>query len=141
MTADVSTGKFIDGKAHAIELLQALTPAERNRILAQISLRDKSLAAELSQGAFSFRNLKDLNQHALIRVSQLIDARVFGISLKGNSIDIQKNILSKLPREYAEVAYNYLLSGQANDERNIQRAKDKVLTTVSKLVKQNQISL
>ncbi len=135
------TGSFINGKAQAIEIIQALDPAERSKIIQLIKARDPGLASELAHQSFSFKSIKNLNSHDLIRVSNFLDARIFGISLKGVSIDDQREILSKLERDYAEIAYGALISPQASDERNIKRAQDKVLGVLSRLYKNKQISI
>lgn len=135
------TGSFINGKAQAVEIMQALSPAERNRILKHIRVKDPGLATDLAHQSFSFKSIRNLEPHDLNRVSNFIDARIFGISLKGISIDDQRGILSKLDRNFAEVAYGALISPQASDERNIKRAQDKVLGVLTRLYKNQQINL
>ena len=138
---EAQTGRYVNGKKQVIELLQALTPAERNRILKHIRIKNPTMANELGQKSFSFASIRDLDGHALSRVSTYANPKIFGIALKGISQENQRTILSKLPREFAEIAYNALLAPQGNDARSIERAQDKVLNSVSSLVKNRQISL
>lgn len=135
------TGSFINGKAQAIEIMQSLTPAERNRIIKHIKIKDPGLANDLVQQSVSFNSIKNLETHDIARISNFVDARIFGIALKGVSLDVQRDILSKLDREYAEVSYGYLISPQASDDRNIKRAQDKVIGVLTRLYKNKQINL
>lgn len=141
MSKAAETGSFINGKAQAVEIMQALSPKEREKIIKHIKVKDPSLANELSQKSFSYNSIVHLSRHDLLRVCNYVDARIFGISLKGVSIDNQRTLLSQLDREYAEVSYGYLVSPQASDEKNIKRAQDKVLNVLVRLYKNSQIQL
>ena len=134
-------GTYVNGKKQVIELLQALTAGERNRLLSHIRLRNPQMANELSQKSFSFASISEFDEHDLTRVSTYSNPKIFGIALKGISLDHQKQILSKIPREFAEVAYNALLAPQGNDSRSIERAQEKVLGIISTLIQRKQISL
>lgn len=141
MSQGNETGRFINGKAMAAEILQALTPNERQAILKHIRVRDPGMATDLVQQSFSFKSISNLDSHDLIRVSNYVDARIFGIAIKGVALENQREVLRKLDRDYAEIAYTSLTSHQANDMKNIKRAQEKVLGVMSSLYKERQISI
>ena len=133
MTESKNSETFINGEAQAAEILAALSQAERQRILMHISIKNPQVARELSRKSFGFNALSELNEVDFDRLSRLLNPKILGIALKGASIHLQRTVLSKLDRSYAEVSYDALTSPQMNEPEKIQRARDRVVETISEL--------
>ena len=134
-SAEIAT--FINGEAHAVELLSALSPEERQRILQYISARSPQVARELSQKCFNFDALLDLEDIELEQFSGVVTPEVLGIALQGASSRFQREILRKLQRQYAESCYNALSSTRRGNE-TVKRAQTRVLESVAFLLQNRQ---
>lgn len=130
---------FINGEAQAAELLAALSPTERQRILKYINARNPQVAQTLTQKCFNFNAILNLNQHEFNQLSNAINPKVLGLALKGATVPFQKQILSKLDRQYAEISYNALISPQINEDTNIKRAQARIVKVALKLLRNRQV--
>ncbi len=130
--SDNKNGIYINGKEQALEILKLLTPAERDRILNNINMRNPTLANELKQSSRSFRDIEEYSTQHFQNIFGLVKPEILGLSLKETSVNFQKNILRSAPREYAENAFNALrMNIPANKRDTIQRAKNLVITQLS----------
>lgn len=136
-----NTGVFINGKAQIIEMLKHMSDGERQKLLNNIRIRNPQLASELMTQSLSFDHLSKLNQHEITTLIQYIAAPVLGVALKDVDRDIQKKILSAVPRQYAEEAYRMMITPLANEKRDIGRAQNKILSVLVALSKRKQINL
>ena len=139
MANPTGEGSFINGESQAAELLAALSPNERKRILKCINTKNPQVARTLSQKCLDFNTILNLNQHEFNQLSRAINPKVLGIALKNTPVPFQKQILLKLERQYAEISYNTLISPQMNESPNIKRAQARVLEVGLKLLRNRQV--
>lgn len=134
-------GVFLNGKAQIIEMLQYMTPAERDKLINNIRPRNGQLADELMSKCISFRDLFNLDEDDLRLVLQYTKAPILGVALKSIKRNEQRHILSLCDRPYAEEAFRVMNTKLSNETRDIQRACERVTSIISTLVKRNAISL
>lgn len=135
-----SKGVFLNGKAQIIEMLKVLDGEEKQKLMKLIIARNPTLGKELQEKSFSFNNLMTLTDSNIKLMIKSVNAQIMGIALKGCNLRLQKKVLSLAPREYAEEAYEILVSAHKNDQKDINRAQEKVLQTVVQILKRNQMS-
>lgn len=134
-------GVFLNGKAQVIEMLQHMTKGEKSRLLANIKMRNPSLAAELMERSFSFSHIENLAGPDLFKVIQQVQAQIFGVALKNQSESFQRKVLSEAPRDYAEKAYDIMIKPIANEKEIIQKAQNKIINILIGLSKKGTIDL
>lgn len=129
------TGVFLNGKAQIIEMLQLMGTEERERLLANIRMRNPALANELIEKSLKFSDLGRLSDDHLLPLFNYVKAPIMGIALKNTDEDFQRRILSIAPRTYAEEAYSILITPIMNESRDSKRAQDKVLSVFNTIAK------
>ncbi|MCY4643062.1 MAG: hypothetical protein OXB88_00425 [Bacteriovoracales bacterium] len=127
-------GTFINGEVHAVEILTALPPGERQRILQYINARNPQMAKNLSQKCYHFNTLSELEEHELKEFATHFHPKILGLALKGAAVDFQKQILSKLDRRYAETAYEALSMQEVNGRATVKRAQERVVEALGKFL-------
>ncbi|MDA9189465.1 hypothetical protein N9O57_00645 [bacterium] len=132
-------GVFINGRAQIVEMFKLLNPSEKDRLLSVIKLRNPALATELMQETLSFDSLENLNDQALLMLSERIKPTIWGLALKGSAKSLQRKILSLMPRASAQQAFNILQTQVDNEKVTNQRAQKKILDTLLYLKKTNLI--
>ena len=136
-----STGVFINGRSQVIEMLRLMEPAERDRLLKNIRLRNKTLADELVEESLSFFHIETLGDIDIKLLMKYVTAPILGVALKNVNVELQRRILTLAPRNYAEEAYRYLITPIANEKDSTARAQKKVVSVLVALNKKNQIRL
>ncbi len=131
---------FINGKSQMIELLQHLNTDEKERILKNIKIKNPTLADELTSKSFTFQDIGRLSDDALRQAIQFTNPQIMGLSLKLTPIDFQRKILRLANRDYAEAAFKSMNATIANPGRDAKRAQEKILGTISDLIKKKIIS-
>ena len=130
---------FINGEAQAAELLTALSPDERQRILKHINVKSPQVAQNLGQKCFGFKAILGLDGDEFDQLLNVISPKVLGIALKGSPIPFQRQVLAKIERPYAEISYDSLVSPQMNGRDNIKRAQERVVEAALKLFRNRTI--
>ena len=131
---------FINGRAQIIEMLQLMDSAEKEKILKLIRIKNPVLAEELHSKSISFFDIQHLSEESLERLAGVIKPAIFGMALKGLSANVQKKFLSSLPREFAEQAYQTMITYYTNEKDLAGRARSKVLETASSQAFRGKIS-
>lgn len=134
-------GVFLNGRAQVIEMLQMLSPQERERILNHVRIKNPALASELVEESVCFEDIGRLNQRELVMLLQYITPVVLGMALKGSESQFQRRILSSAPRQYAEEAFDIMMTPLENERTNIRRAQQKVIEICIQLRRRRQIHL
>lgn len=134
-------GYFLNGKAQIIEMLRLMSGKDRARLIQSVKHRNPSLAEELMEKCVSFRDLERLGNHELNLIFNHVDAPILGLALKGSPITFQRRVLSLAQREYAEKAYHVLVANISDEDVRISKAQERVLTTLAKFLKKQQIIL
>lgn len=133
-------GVFINGKAQIIEMLQMMPREERSKLLKNLKIRNPQLAEELSEQCFSFNDLDSLSDHELQAIFNYISAPILGMAIKNIERNFQRRLLSLADRGYAEEAFKVMKTPYSNEKRDIKRAQNKIIETLSSLRRQRQVS-
>lgn len=134
-------GIFINGKGQIIELLQFMSPQEREKLLRNIKSRNPAMAKELIENSLTFDQLHDLSDEELKIVFEQTGAPITGIALQGSPRTFQRRVLSCLKRDFAERAFEIMNKPLPNGEKDIMRAKKKALNIAVSLSKRGLIQL
>ena len=134
-------GLFINGKAQVIEMLKYMQPEERETLLRNIKARNPQLAMELTENCLTFNDLNRLGDEELTLIFSYVKPAVWGLALKNTPRDFQRRILTLAPREYAEAAYQILTTSLKNEERDTQRAQQKIVSILGNLMKRRQVTI
>lgn len=135
------TGVFINGKAQIIEMLKFMSADERERLIANIRIKNPTLANELMSQSLTFDHIGKLNEHELNIMFQYVSAPIFGVALKNVEQSVQRRMLSIAPRAYAEEAYKIMITPINSEKRDITRAQNKILSILVSLSRRKQINL
>ncbi len=140
MTAKSEKGYFINGKAQAIEMLQYMTPEEREKILSIIKTRNPQLASELMEKSISFANITQIQDEDFRYIFHFITAPIMGMAIKTLPKETQRKILKLAPRNYAEEAFKVMTTALSNEADKIKRSQEKVASLMGTLIKRGQIT-
>lgn len=140
MDFDNTGNIFINGRAQILEMFQYLTPAEQARLLKNIRVRNPQLAQELQETSITFESLADMPEPTIEKVLNYIKAPILGVALKSVGVSKQRKILSVCERAYAEEAFKVMNTRLTNEARDVERACDRVKSTMLALAKKNLIS-
>jgi flagellar motor switch protein FliG len=128
-------GIFINGKGQVIKMLQYLSQEEKQKLLANIRLRNPSLANELNQESISFNDFVRASDQLIIRVLSRINSTIMGVALKASDEAFQRKVLSLATRSYAEEAYDVLLRPLNNEEIAIRKTRTKIVEALIGIAK------
>lgn len=133
-----SQSVFLNGKAQIIEMLQIMSEAEKEMLLKHIKMRNPQLASELKEKSLTFSHINQLDDASLRSIFPYIKAPILGMALKDTEPQFQRRVLKLAPRNYAEEAYNILVTPMANEKRDSARAQKKVLEILISLHRKGQ---
>jgi flagellar motor switch protein FliG len=133
-------GVYINGKAQIIEMLQYMQPAEREKLLKNIRLRNASMAQELVRESMTFDVVENLGDEDWQKIFNYVDARILGVALKLSNRNFQRRLLKLAPREYAEIAYDVMTTPIENGVDKSKRAQRRIIEMVSSLSQKRLIS-
>lgn len=138
---NTNQGIFINGKGQVIKMFQLLSDSEKERLIEKIKVRNPMLASELLQESYSFDDLQRLSDDNLHSIFTEINAKILGLAIKGSSEAFQRRVLSLAPREYAEEAYETLVSNIRDERIHVERARKKLIDTIISLNKRGLLRL
>lgn len=138
---DNKNGYYIDGKKQAIELLQHLEGDERNKLLKNIALRNSSMARELSERSFSFKDLLTADAETLEKVTQVTTPAIIGLALYLTPKSFQRKVLTIMTRDRAEQAFKIMASDLSSKRQECLKAQNKILSNAIELSRKNLIRL
>jgi flagellar motor switch protein FliG len=133
-------GIYINGKQQAIELLQALAPEERKKLLRNMSARNVVMTRELSEQCFSFRDLEVLTDQDLTKVLRMTNPIIIGLAITLSPRKFQRKVLSLMERTLAEQAYEIMTKDLSSKRNECFRAQQKMLDTAIQLSRKKIIS-
>jgi len=136
-----SGGVFLNGKAQVIEMLQMLSPKERERILNHVRVKNPTLASELVEASVCFEDLGRLQEREFNILFQYLTPVIVGMALKGVDANFQRRILTQSPRQFAEEAFEIMMTPLENERVNIRRAQQKVIEVAIQLRRRGQLKL
>lgn len=138
---DKKEGIYINGKGQIIEMLRVMPTEEKMRLLKNLSIRNSSLARELSEESFSFESFENFKAETIQSVLSYLTPETVGIALRGSNVGFQKKILGLMDRNHAETAYKFMTGPIENALKNVERARNRILTTVMELYKKNLVKI
>ena len=138
---DQKNGYYIDGKKQAIELLQHLEGDERNKILHNIAIKNASMARELSERSYSFQDLLNSSEETLERITQVTTPAIIGLALYLTPKSFQRRVLTIMPRDRAEQAFNIMTRDLSSKRQECLKAQNKILSNAIELSRKNIIKL
>ncbi len=139
--AQAKTGIFINGKKQIVDMLQFMEPAEREKLLKNIQIRNPQMARELQSSSLGFDDCNKLDDNNLRKVLANVNAPIIGLALKQSNVNFQRRVLSLLPRDKAENAYSIMEKYLDNEIQQSKRAQNKMLEILVKLCKEKTIAL
>lgn len=131
------TAIYINGKSQVVEMLRAMSPEEKVRLIKNLKLRNPALASELEEKSFSFKDLFRLPDSHLKYLITMNQAAIMGIAIRNVPIQSQKKLLSLADRAYAEEAFEWMTRELKDEKRDITRAQEKILNSAAQILKKN----
>lgn len=132
-------GIFINGKKQIIEMLQYMNEGERKKLLQNICARNAVMGKELSEQSFSFNDLVHTSEGSLSKIFQSFNPAIIGLALYDTSSELQRKVLSSIPRETAEAAFEVMSQNLNHKKTECRRAQEKVIHNVIQLSRRQQI--
>ncbi|MBC77452.1 MAG: hypothetical protein CME64_15720 [Halobacteriovoraceae bacterium] len=134
-------GYYINGKKQAIELLQHLDGAERQKLLRNIGLKNASMAKELSEQSFSFKDLLNADSESLAKIMQVTTPAIIGLALYLSPKTFQKRVLTSMDRNRAEQAFNVMSRDLSSKKNECLKAQNRVLQNAIELSRRGIVKL
>lgn len=138
---DSKNGYYIDGKKQAIELLQHLEGEERNKLLKNIALRNSSMARELSEKSYSFKDLLAADEETLEKITQVTTPAIIGLALYLTPKSFQRRVLTIMTRDRAEQAFKIMSADLSSKRQECLKAQNKILSNAIELSRKSLIRL
>jgi flagellar motor switch protein FliG len=130
---------YIDGKNQVIQILRALAPEERSKLLNNMRKRNPALANELVLKSYSFLNLLDLEDFDLQLILRSVNHNILALAISHLEANHQKRILRLVDRSKAERTFEAMQA--PSKKSHSAKAQNKILDIAAKLVEQRQISI
>jgi flagellar motor switch protein FliG len=125
---------FINGKKQAIEILQGLSSKERNLIIQNLSVKNPSLAKDLSYQTYNFNNILELEDSSIQKIFEYCSAAVIAVSIFPLSDEVKRRVLQIIPREKAKEVFR-IYKTQPVSQQDSKKAQEKVLHIYSEINK------
>lgn len=134
-------GYYINGKKQAIELLQHLEGEERQKLLRNIGMRNASMAKELGEKSFSFKDLIAADNDSLGKILNLTPPAIVGLALYMTPRSFQRKALTSMDRTKAEQAFNVMSRDLTDKRQECLKAQNKVLQSAIDLSRKGIVKL
>ena len=89
-------------------------------------IKNASLTEELSRKSVCLKSMDRFSEHEFTLLANYVPAPILGLALKLCSKELQRKVLAKVPREYAEQAYEILVKPVNEEDKAAARASEKV---------------
>ena len=134
-------GYYINGKKQVIELLQHLEGDERAKLLQNIRMRNASMAKELSEQSYSFKDLLIADSETLSKIMRVTTPALIGLALYLTPRAFQRKVLGCMERSRAEQAFNVMSRDLSDKRQECLKAQNKVLQNAVELSRRGIIKL
>lgn len=141
MSTTERKGYYINGKEQVIELLQHLDGEERQKLLRNISLRNASMAKELSEQSLSFKDILAANTESLSKIMQVTTPAIIGLALYLTPRAFQRKALGAMDRTRAEQAFNVMSRDLSDKRAECMKAQNKLVQNALELSRRGIIKL
>lgn len=118
---------FINGKQQIIDMLRFMSLAERRKLITNISARNATMARELSEQSFSYKDLQSLDDDQLSTVLRTVNPSIIGLALYLSPKEFQRKCLSVIERNIAEKAFQIMTYDLSGKRMECERAQQKIL--------------
>lgn len=130
---------FLDGKNQIIELLQLLSNDEKQKLLNNIKIKNASMAKELREKSFTFRDLYSADDESIRSIFSSTTAAIIGLSLFSEPKIFQRRVLSLIPRDMAENAFQILGKELSSHKESCLKAQEKITEIALALSQKNKL--
>lgn len=134
-------GYYINGKKQVIELLQCMEGEERRKLLRNIGIKNASMAKELSEQSYSFKDLLAADEESLSKVMSVTAPAIIGLALYLTPRSFQRRVLGSMERTRAEQAFNVMGRDLSDKKQECLKAQNKVLQNAIELGRRGIIKL
>lgn len=134
-------GYYINGKKQVIELLQCMEGEERRKLLRNIGVKNASMAKELSEQSYSFKDLLAADEESLSKVMSVTAPAIIGLALYLTPRSFQRRVLGSMERTRAEQAFNVMGRDLSDKKQECLKAQNKVLQNAIELDRRGIIKL
>jgi flagellar motor switch protein FliG len=117
----------VDGKAQVVEMLRMMPYKEKMKLISLISEKNPQLANEFKERGISIQQLEGLSDKKIIALITQIPPQIMGMALKNLVPALQKRVLKLCPKDYAESAYEVMISSFINQDIKTKSAQEKVI--------------
>ena len=131
----------IDGKKEASELLARLDPQARNRILAEISIKDPALAETLRKGLVSFDRILGLDSSGFQKVIRPVPLRILALAARGMSSAEESTFFSKLSERQGLALREEREALGPQKKSDVELARQKLAEIAQELHERGEINL
>lgn len=139
MSEKENQGVFLNGKAQIIEMLKMMNGKEKEVLLKNIRMKNPQLADELAERSVTLEIMKDLSQPDMTTLFENLMPQVLGLALRNMTEEVQRKVLSMAPREYAEKAFEIMVTPlNASAEEKIQKAQGRVLSVLASIARKKR---
>jgi flagellar motor switch protein FliG len=132
-------GIYINGRQQIIDMLQFMSEPERKKLLNNISMRNTVMARELGEQSLSFSDLVNVPEDSLSKIFAGSNPAIIGLALYTCTSEMQRKVLSVIPRDTAEKAFEIMSKNLGSKKAECKRAQQKILQTVIELSRRQQI--
>lgn len=140
MSDNNTNNVFINGKQQIIEMLRFMSMSERKKLIANIRMRNATMARELSEQSLSYNDLQGLDDDKLALVLRTVNPAIIGLALYLSPSNFQRRCLGVLERPIAENAYQVMTYDLSGKKAECERAQQKILQNAIELVRKNLLT-
>ncbi len=135
---DESGGVRIDGARAVAEMLDAMEPAAREKLIADLARRDPAVAAKVSQKMFLFSDLLRLDAQSLTRVLREFPNEKIALSLRDLPSEFADRILAALPTRAADTIRAEMTEQGPQLVARIRQVQEEIAGVAHRLLRQGE---
>ncbi|MDA9793142.1 hypothetical protein N9B72_01030 [Bacteriovoracaceae bacterium] len=132
--------KFKGGIKEAAKLLQALDPASRKKVIAEMIAKNPELTHEIENLMVTFEDLVHLTPSMMRDLMRKVDMQDFALAMRGVNQDFIQKMLSlvstNIRKDMQEV-----LNGKPRPISKVQEAQEKIMAIVKPMVERGELVL
>jgi flagellar motor switch protein FliG len=131
----------MEGIPLVANILNVLDKNTANSILAKLEQEDPYLAEKIREKMFTFEDIRNLYNRAIVEILKAIDKNVLMIALKGAPEDIKEKFLSNMSKKAAEIMREDMEAMGQVRASEVERAQKEVIKVIKNLADQGIIDL
>jgi flagellar motor switch protein FliG len=131
----------MEGIPLVANILNVLDKNTANSILAKLEQEDPYLAEKIREKMFTFEDIRNLYNRAIVEILKAVDKNVLMIALKGAPEDIKEKFLSNMSKKAAEIMREDMEAMGQVRASEVERAQKEVIKVIKNLADQGIIDL